>query len=75
MVIEGVDRYRVMDPLFECVRVAVDHRGETYSPACVQGISGSARRGRSDVTWRRTSASPSLSTRVTGCPRSFRLAS
>ncbi|MGD8239920.1 MAG: hypothetical protein PVH68_15295 [Armatimonadota bacterium] len=42
MVIDGVDRYRVMDPLFECVRVVLSHRGEKYSPAYIQGISGAA---------------------------------
>ena len=42
MVIDGVDRYRIMDPLFECVRVVLAHRGETCSPAYVAGISGAA---------------------------------
>lgn len=42
MIVEGVDRYRVMEPLFECVRVVLARRGETYSPAQVQGISGAA---------------------------------
>jgi len=42
VVIENVDRYRVMEPLFECVRVVLAHRGENYTPAYVQGISGAA---------------------------------
>jgi hypothetical protein len=42
VIIEGVDKYRVTDPLFECVRVVLSHRGEPYSPAYVQGISGAA---------------------------------
>lgn len=42
VIIDGVDRYRVTDPLFECVRVVLSHRGEKYSPAYVQGISGAA---------------------------------
>jgi len=42
VVLEGVDRYRVMDPLFEGVRVVLAYRGEPYSPAYMQGISGAA---------------------------------
>ena len=42
VIIEGIDRYRVVEPLFECVRVALARRGETYSPAYIQGIAGSA---------------------------------
>lgn len=42
MVIDGVDKYRVMEPLFECVRIVLAHRGEAYSPAYIQGISGAA---------------------------------
>jgi hypothetical protein len=42
VIIEGIDKYRVTDPLFECVRVVLSHRGESYSPAYVQGISGAA---------------------------------
>jgi hypothetical protein len=42
MVIEGMDKYRVMEPLFECVRIVLAHRGEAYSPAYIQGISGAA---------------------------------
>ncbi|MCC6729006.1 MAG: hypothetical protein IT208_06665 [Chthonomonadales bacterium] len=41
-IIEGVGHYQVMDPLFEAVRVALAHRGDTYPPEYVQGISGSA---------------------------------
>lgn len=40
--LEGVDHYRVVDPMFECVRVVLTYRGEAYSPAYVQGISGAA---------------------------------
>ena len=42
MILEGVDRYRVMEPMFESVRVVLSYRGEAYSPAYVQGISGAA---------------------------------
>jgi hypothetical protein len=42
MILDDVDRYRVMDPMFESVRVVLAYRGETYSPAYLQGISGSA---------------------------------
>ena len=42
VILKGVDRYRVMDPLFECVRVVLSCLGETYSPAYVQGLSGAA---------------------------------
>jgi hypothetical protein len=41
-IIVGVDRYRVAEPLFEGCRVVFSHRGETYSPAYIQGISGAA---------------------------------
>jgi hypothetical protein len=41
-IIAGVDRYRVMEPLFEGCRVILSYRGETYSPAYIQGISGAA---------------------------------
>jgi hypothetical protein len=37
-----VDHYRVCEPLFEAVRVVLAHRGEPYSPAYIQGISGAA---------------------------------
>jgi len=42
VIVEGVDRYRVCEPLFECVRVVLSHRGEAYSPEYLQGISGAA---------------------------------
>lgn len=42
VVIENVDRYRVMDAMFEGVRVVLAHRGEKHSPEYLQGISGSA---------------------------------
>jgi hypothetical protein len=42
IVLEGVDRYQVVEPLFEGVRVILSYRGESYSPAYVQGISGAA---------------------------------
>jgi hypothetical protein len=42
LVLDNVDRYRVPEPLFECVRVALAARGETYSAAYIQGISGAA---------------------------------
>jgi len=40
--LDDVDRYRVIDPLFESVRIVLSHRGESYSPAYIQGISGMA---------------------------------
>jgi len=42
VVLDNVDRYRVMDPNYESVRVVLSHRGETYSPEYIQGISGYA---------------------------------
>ena len=42
IVLEGVDRFRVNEPLFEGVRVILNYRGETYSPAYVAGVSGAA---------------------------------
>ncbi len=42
MIIEGIDHYRVMEPLFEGIRVMLSYRGERYSPEYVQGISGAA---------------------------------
>lgn len=42
VVLEGVDRYRVMEAMFEGVRVVLSYRGEPYSPAYLQGISGAA---------------------------------
>ena len=40
--IDGVDDYRVMDPMFEAVRIAMAARGEPYSAEYIQGISGAA---------------------------------
>jgi hypothetical protein len=42
VVIDGVDRYRVIEPMVEGVRIILSHRGEKYSPAYIQGISGIA---------------------------------
>ncbi len=42
VVLEGVDQYRVVEPVAEAVRVVMGYRGEKYSPAYVQGISGAA---------------------------------
>jgi hypothetical protein len=42
MILEGVDHYRVMEAMFEGVRVILSYRGEPYSPAYMQGISGAA---------------------------------
>ncbi len=40
--IPNVDAYRVTDPLYEPVRVVLTARGEPYSAAYVQGVSGGA---------------------------------
>ncbi len=42
VVLEGVDHYRVVEPMFEGARVVLSYRGESYSPAYIQGISGQA---------------------------------
>jgi len=42
VVLEGVDRYRVVDAMFESVRVVLSYRGEAYAPTYIQGISGAA---------------------------------
>ena len=42
MILEGVDHYRVMEAMFEGVRVIMNYRGEPYSPAYIQGLSGAA---------------------------------
>lgn len=42
VVIEGVDRYRVVEACVECVRVVLAQRSEKYSPAYIQGITGTA---------------------------------
>jgi hypothetical protein len=41
-IIEGVGRYKVLEPLFECVRVTLSYHGVEYSPEYIQGISGAA---------------------------------
>jgi hypothetical protein len=40
--IDGVDKYQVMCPLYESVRIVLAARGEKHTPAYLQGISGSA---------------------------------
>ena len=40
--IEGTDKYRVMDPMYEGVRIILAARGDVYSLEYIQGISGSA---------------------------------
>jgi hypothetical protein len=42
MILEGIDSYQVMDPMFESARVVMAYLGAPYSPAYVQGISGAA---------------------------------
>jgi len=42
MILPNVDHYRVIEPMYEGVRVILNYRGETYSPAYIQGISGAA---------------------------------
>ena len=42
MILDNVDRYRVVEPMFEGIRVILDYRGEPYSAAYIQGISGAA---------------------------------
>jgi hypothetical protein len=42
MILEGVDRYRVWEAMFEGVRVIMTYRGEPYSTAYIQGLAGSA---------------------------------
>jgi hypothetical protein len=42
MILENVDRYRVVEAMVEGLRVVLNYRGETYSPAYVQGITGAA---------------------------------
>jgi hypothetical protein len=41
-IIDGVDRYRIMEACYEGVRVIMSYRGEKYSPEYIQGISGGA---------------------------------
>lgn len=40
--IEGIDKFRVDEPLFEAVRIVMNYNGEDYSTAYIQGISGAA---------------------------------
>jgi formylglycine-generating enzyme required for sulfatase activity len=40
--IQGVDHFRVAEPLFEGVRIVLNHRGEDYTADYIQGISGAA---------------------------------
>jgi hypothetical protein len=42
MIIHGIDRFRVCEPLFEAVRLVVNYHGDSYSAAYLQGISGAA---------------------------------
>ena len=42
VVLENVDYYRYWDPLFESVRITLNYRGEKYSAAYIEGISGAA---------------------------------
>lgn len=42
MILSNVDRYRVVEPMYEGIRVVLSYRGESHSPAYVQGISGAA---------------------------------
>lgn len=42
VILDGVDHYRVCEPCFEAVRIVLAHRGERYSPAYLQGLSGAA---------------------------------
>jgi hypothetical protein len=42
MILQGVDRYRVVEPMYEGIRVILSYRGEPYSPAYIQGLSGAA---------------------------------
>lgn len=37
-----VEPYKICEPLFEGIRVILNYRGESYSPAYIQGISGAA---------------------------------
>ncbi len=42
MLLEGVDRYRVVDPWCEGVRVILTYRGEAHTAEYMQGVSGVA---------------------------------
>ena len=41
-VLEGIDEYRVTEPVFEAFRIVLTHYGAPYSPAYLQGLSGAA---------------------------------
>jgi hypothetical protein len=41
-VLDGVNRWRLVDPMYEHVRIVLGHPGENVSPAYMQGISGVA---------------------------------
>jgi len=40
--IEGIDKFRVDEPLFEAVRIVLNYKGKDYSTAYIQGLSGAA---------------------------------
>ena len=40
--LKNMERFKLTEPLFEAVRVVLSYRGEEYSPAYIQGISGRA---------------------------------
>lgn len=42
MILARVDRYRIMEPLFEGARVVLSYRGEAFSPEYIQGIAGAS---------------------------------
>ena len=42
IILKGVDRYQVVEPMFEGLRVILSYRGESFAPAYIQGISGAA---------------------------------
>lgn len=40
--LKGMEKFVLAEPLFEAIRVVLTYRGEEYSPAYIQGISGAA---------------------------------
>ena len=42
MVKIDIDNYHFIDPMFEGIRIILSYKGEKYSPAYIQGISGQA---------------------------------
>lgn len=40
--LKKMEKFKLAEPLFEAVRVVLSYRGEKYSPAYIQGISGGA---------------------------------